>query len=252
MNEGTNQQISSKYLLILFSILLFVFITGFFILFMHVLNSTNKRSITLSSKEFNKIINIEKPTAVLPVVPTNSGKLNKTNYIVSITPVGFKTHKSIYKEYSGAIQYASHLTGVSQRIITNVIYQESRGNPSAISNADAVGLMQLIPYYGGRVGYKMLKGYSITPTTGYLQNSWNNIILGTLYIKYLMQQFSKYPYKVRVGLSLASYNWGIARVQYILSFNKVNNWKEFTYVANKYFPFTTKQYVSNIEQPLDV
>lgn len=227
-------------------------IAGSILITQKLFYSNRSNEIVLTKNEYNSLVTLAKKEENEKendkTKTTKSSNLNTTAYVTT----NYNKPIEMDTSYVGAIQYASHLTGVSYNVINRIIHQESRGNPLAISSAGAVGLMQIQPWNAGRVAYKMLTNKNITPTQGYLQNGWNNIVLGSLYLKYLLQQFSNYPPKVKLGLALASYNWGIANVQRILSFNKVNNWKEFCYVSNKYFPYVTKSYVSNIEQPLSV
>lgn len=148
--------------------------------------------------------------------------------------------------YRGAINYASHLSGVSEQVITNVITQESRFHPTIVSSAGAVGLMQLVPTTGGRFAYKLLTNKNQIPSYKYLSNGWNNIVLGSLYLKYLKAQFSQYPYKIQLGLALASYNWGINNVQYILKLHPVHTFHGFLWELSQYYPVATRNYVTSI------
>lgn len=50
-----------------------------------------------------------------------------------------------YNKYKQEIDTVSHLTNVPTNLISSFIFIESAGNPTVISGAGAVGLMQLIP-----------------------------------------------------------------------------------------------------------
>jgi soluble lytic murein transglycosylase-like protein len=52
---------------------------------------------------------------------------------------------SIYSTYKTEIDKASELSNVPASIITSVAFIESGGNPTVISGAGAVGIMQLVP-----------------------------------------------------------------------------------------------------------
>lgn len=52
---------------------------------------------------------------------------------------------AIYLKYKSYIDQAARLTNVDKDMITSLIFIESSGDSNAVSNAGAVGLMQLIP-----------------------------------------------------------------------------------------------------------
>ncbi|MCL6577986.1 MAG: lytic transglycosylase domain-containing protein [Candidatus Bathyarchaeota archaeon] len=82
-----------------------------------------------------------------------------------------------FKDYINA---ASQKYGVDPAIISAVIYQESGGNPNAISSAGAIGLMQIMPATGAsECGF----------TQPQLFNVQNNIECGTRYLKKIYDQY---------------------------------------------------------------
>jgi soluble lytic murein transglycosylase-like protein len=81
--------------------------------------------------------------------------------------------------------------GVDPRFIHAVIWQESRYDPTARSQAGAQGLMQLMPATAKRFGCKDVND----PT--------DNITAGTKYLSWLLKRFSG-----DVALTLAGYNAG--------------------------------------------
>lgn len=93
------------------------------------------------------------------------------------------------------INEASETHGVDKNLITAVIYQESGGNPFAVSKAGAKGLMQLMDTTAADLGVEN----SFSPRS--------NIMGGTKYLKSLLEKFNGNEL-----LALASYNAGPASV----------------------------------------
>ena len=88
------------------------------------------------------------------------------------------------------------------RLITSQMYQESRFNPLAKSNAGAQGLMQLLPRTAKEFGYHNLTD----PTT--------SISAGVEYLNWTRDRFSKkIPLEERVYFALAAYNAGFGHVR---------------------------------------
>jgi soluble lytic murein transglycosylase len=94
--------------------------------------------------------------------------------------------------------------GLDPFLVASLIRQESEFNPNAISHAQAIGLMQLLP----RVGKKLAKDAHIRHyATSMLLNPGTNVQLGTKYLRGLLSK-----YDGRVEYALAAYNAGSERV----------------------------------------
>lgn len=101
------------------------------------------------------------------------------------------------KRYSGE-------NSVDPFLVASLIRQESEFNPNAISRAQAIGLMQLLP----RVGKKLAKDVHIKHyDTSMLLNPETNVQLGTRYLHGLLTK-----YDGQVEYALAAYNAGSERV----------------------------------------
>lgn len=99
------------------------------------------------------------------------------------------------QSFCGYIQQASAATGLEPSLIAAIITVESSGNPNAISNQGAVGLMQVMPSDG--VTAELFPGYfSDRPTTAELLNPEFNIQYGSM----LLAQFIQYWGSERDGI----------------------------------------------------
>ncbi len=125
--------------------------------------------------------------------------------------------------------------GLDPYLVASLIRQESEFNPLAVSRANAVGLMQLLPRTGKLVAHQeKLRHYNAselyTPTV--------NLELGTRYFRGMVDQFGgSFEY------ALAAYNAGTDRVDDWLAQGKYRDPQEFV----ESIPFTeTREYVQAI------
>jgi peptidoglycan lytic transglycosylase len=119
-------------------------------------------------------------------------------------------------------------------LVASLIRQESEFNPNAISHANAVGLMQLLPVTGKKVA-KDVKLHHFNASQLYTPAV--NLQLGTRYFKSMVDKFGSFEY------ALAAYNAGSDRVEDWLSQGKYRDPQEFV----ESIPFTeTREYVQAI------
>ena len=125
-------------------------------------------------------------------------------------------------------------------LVAALIRQESEFNPAAVSHANAVGLMQLLPKVGKSVArQEKLKHFSSTQ----LFTPGMNLQLGTRYFRTMVDKFGSFEY------ALAAYNAGADRVQDWLGQGKYRDPQEFV----ESIPFTeTREYVQAILRNADV
>ena len=90
-------------------------------------------------------------------------------------------------------------------LVTAVILTESWFNPTVISYAGAVGLMQVLPYVGRDVAHRHGIAWDSWTT---LKDPRRNILIGTAYLAELIDRFHG-----RVDLALAAYNMGPTLLQ---------------------------------------
>ena len=119
-------------------------------------------------------------------------------------------------------------------LVASLIRQESAFNPNAVSRANAVGLMQLLPKVGKGVAHQE-KMKRFNPSQLFLPGV--NMQLGTRYFRSMVDKFGSFEY------ALAAYNAGADRVQDWLGQGQYRDPQEFV----ESIPFTeTREYVQNI------
>jgi len=126
---------------------------------------------------------------------TDEPQHKKYKLIIRSKPKGyaaaFKHLKANKKKYTSLIQQAATKHGLDPNLVHAVIYAESAYDAKAISNAGAVGLMQLMPATAKQYGATNRK------------DPKQNIFAGTRYLKHLLGLFND-----DLALSIAAYNAG--------------------------------------------
>lgn len=137
--------------------------------------------------------------------------------------------------YWDTIQAESAKNGLDPYLVASLIRQESEFNPSAISHANAYGLMQLLP----SVGKQMAKEEGLGAIeTRQLLDPILNIRLGTRYLRETLEHVGRVP-----EYALAAYNAGENRVSDWQAAGPYHGVDEFV----ESIPFTeTREYVEAI------
>ena len=144
------------------------------------------------------------------------------------------------KPYWPDLKRFSDANGLDPYMVASLVRQESEFNPNAVSNKNALGLMQLLPRVGKGVAKQVkLKHFSppqlFTPAI--------NLQLGTRYFRSMVDQFGGFEY------ALAAYNAGDDRVKDWQSAGKYRDVQEFV----ESIPFTeTREYVQAIMRNANV
>ena len=139
------------------------------------------------------------------------------------------------KAYWNDLSKYSAANGLDPYLVASLIRQESEFNAAAVSHANAVGLMQLLPRTGRTVAKQVkLKGYKAPQ----LYDPAVNLELGTRYFKDMVDKYNgKFEY------ALAAYNAGDDRVSDWLGEGHYRDVPEFV----ESIPFTeTREYVQAI------
>ena len=108
------------------------------------------------------------------------------------------------KKYVDYISHYSIEYGVDSYIIASVINIESGYDSNSLSQAGAIGLMQLLP----STAFDMADRLDMSISEDDLYNEEINIKLGTFYLSYLLEIFNG-----NLTNTLASYNWGMQNVK---------------------------------------
>lgn len=151
---------------------------------------------------------------------SNEGKSQKVSY-VTIPMV--KDHANIrVAKFKPYVQKYAKKFNVSENLVYAIIQTESNFNQFAVSNAGAIGLMQVVPTSAGKDAYEHAKGKSTIPSKEYLFNASNNIELGSAYLQILNE---KYLQAIQNPISkeycvISAYNTGSGNVLKTFSANR--------------------------------
>ena len=145
----------------------------------------------------------------------------------SLFSFGVKYAYSYYLHFKYPLKYQEQIIKYSDEfkvdpsLVSAVIYEESRFNPSSNSNKGAVGLMQLVPETAVYIS-KKLKDKDFNPDK--IADVDQNIRYGTYYLKYLDDKYKD------LDKVLAAYNAGegnvdrwIAEGDYQIKFEETSN-----------------------------
>ena len=108
-------------------------------------------------------------------------------------------------EHKKPVRKQAKATRLDPSWIYGIIRQESAFNAAVRSHAGAIGLMQLMPATARYVSRKLLKQKTLKQSQ--LQIPENNILLGTTYLRYVLDKLQQNPV-----LATAAYNAGPHRV----------------------------------------
>lgn len=92
------------------------------------------------------------------------------------------------RRYLPIVRQMSKRYGIDESLILGIMEVESAFNPYAVSYANAIGLMQVVPKTAGRDIFAR-KGYGGQPDRTYLYNPENNVDAGTLYLTILRDEY---------------------------------------------------------------
>jgi soluble lytic murein transglycosylase len=139
------------------------------------------------------------------------------------------------RPYWSDLKKFSIANGLDPYLVASLIRQESEFNPVAVSRANAVGLMQLLPRTGKLVAHQVaMKRYSPSQ----LYTAPVNLELGTRYFRGMVDKFGG-----SFEQALAAYNAGDNRVEEWMGQGKYRDAAEFV----ESIPFTeTREYVQAI------
>lgn len=127
---------------------------------------------------------------------------NKTRYRRRIASDLFSKNKGKISSYDKIIRRNSENLGWDWRLVSSLVYQESRFKQKDKSWAGASGLMQLMPATAQELGVTNI------------HDPRDNIRAGTSYLKKLYKRFEMIPDSIqRIKFTMASYNCGYGHVR---------------------------------------
>ena len=126
-------------------------------------------------------------------------------FIAKVFNIKENIYKNIYPtKYSEYVYKYSEENEIDPLLIFAIIKAESNFNQDAVSNSNAIGLMQLVESTAKEIAEKNLN-MSFSKET--LYNPEYNIKIGTAYYAKLLEKYNR-----NTGVALAAYNAGIGKV----------------------------------------
>ena len=92
-------------------------------------------------------------------------------------------------KYQPFVRRYAEKYGLAASLVLAIMHTESGFNPYAVSQSQAVGLMQIVPYTAGNEVYRYLMGTQGTPSLETLFSPEDNISYGTAYLHLLGRRY---------------------------------------------------------------
>ena len=133
-------------------------------------------------------------------------------FIVKIPLNSIKLPEKI-KKYQAWVDKFARLNHVSPKLVYAVIDVESAFNPRAVSESNALGLMQIKANTAGRDVYKVIDGRTGQPSQSALFDPQENIRVGTAYLGLLQNNYLQNirNFENKEMMVISSYNGGISK-----------------------------------------
>jgi soluble lytic murein transglycosylase len=164
-------------------------------------------------------------------------RLTIEDTVVSNIPYWDLTTINRVEKFVPVIDLISRTTNVPLSLVVAIAWTESHFNPKSISSAGALGIMQVKPttqkyimkkFFYNNEKYRRLYTEIITQESIKFKNI-DNLIAGTLYIKYLLKK-----YKGNIQKSIISYNMGPTGTSRMINKNyNLDTHNYFKKVSNK-------------------
>lgn len=127
---------------------------------------------------------------------------NKKSYSRRIKSEFYSKNEGKISEYDSIIKTNAERIGWDWRLLSSLVYQESRFKPTEKSWAGAGGLMQIMPATAKDLGIDDL------------HNPSENLKAGVLYLEQMREKFSKVTDSVqKIKFTMAAYNAGLGHVR---------------------------------------
>ena len=157
---------------------------------------------------------------------------------------GFQKHLKVIRQNAARF----HL---DPSLIAAIIHTESSFDPLAVSEAGAVGLMQIVPRHGGRDAYAKLYGQEWTIPSEYLHSPGINIEIGSGYLSLLKRHYFGEIKNVLKNdyLAISAYNCGPTLVKRkVIDSYEINRMspEELFLLLQRTLPYETKNYLRQV------
>lgn len=127
---------------------------------------------------------------------------NKKSYSRRIKSEFYSKNEGKISKYDSIVKINAKKIGWDWRLLSSLVYQESRFKPTEKSWAGAGGLMQIMPATAKDLGVDNV------------QNPNENLKAGTLYLKQMREKFDKVTDSIqKIKFSMAAYNAGLGHVR---------------------------------------
>lgn len=123
-----------------------------------------------------------------PTLATHDDNLQLLASRLGVASSAFALPLTAQRYHQTASQYARQYN-ISPKLVMAIIRTESNFNPFAVSNRNAVGLMQVVPDSAGGEVYNFLNGEKGIPDAGTLFDPDHNIKYGVTYLHLLERKF---------------------------------------------------------------
>lgn len=118
------------------------------------------------------------------------------------------------RTFAPLVEVHTESFGVDAPVVWSVMETESAFRPRAKSHVPAFGLMQLVPWSGGRDAYRYVYKEDRVVSEEFLYQPNENVQLGTAYLRLVYDNYLKWidDSRTRLWATIASYNTGSGNV----------------------------------------
>ena len=145
------------------------------------------------------------------------------------------------------IERQARVYRLDEKLVWNLIYEETYFRPWSIGAADEVGLMQVTPTvareWAKESGFRELEKQTAENVNAFLSDPERNIQVGCWYLEKLREQYRGRP--AETAMMLAAYNAGASRVEEWTRSKDAASLPEVEFIDLIAIP-STKNYVTSI------
>ena len=151
------------------------------------LGKENSPAVSLLAKN-KPVVSTFTEFSECPTPPSRLGNLRLLAARLGVAPDIFSAPLSA-ERYKAVVGIYAEKYNLSPELVFAIMRTESNFNPFAVSNANALGLMQVVPDTAGGEVYTFLNGQAGIPDAGLLFDPEHNIKYGTTYLHLLNRRY---------------------------------------------------------------